>query len=272
MEVELEGKHILSALAIALMVGIIFAIVGFGLSYLSNNEYPYLQVFSMLLFFQIPLMAFLFLWGEKKKDVTFCRSVSVASFFISVFLMVFFILLRLTNQSYSLTSEQFLRELSALLYSAVRYIGLYLWMLIFLQPSPDRLKKAFLYSVIAIICLSLLGNLANVLFNGVNFGIFFSFDPYSASFLLSQFIVVIPILYQTMGKKLDMDAAYTFTALMIGSSLFYVAANLDVVLSGNLMIFKDLSLDLALLGLLYLFSDKNIDKLPNSFSGETRIS
>ena len=265
------GVNILVLAALAFISGAIALVSGrtdFVSSFLKAN----IRVDSIFALVGVPVIAYLLLECGRvvkmKIDTAFFRSAAAATFIITAGIYVLFMGLFIAISLMPVPGQyQYGSGLSSILplfglpYIAGIVLSLassailtFLWLLLFAEPKGGRLEKA---SVFALIFASgmLLFDEAVRFFADYAAGV-----PHELSIgvalawpFVRYFIFALPLLYHTIGKKLDMEAAWLFAGLYLGGTVFFVANNALIPVEPGAML-ADLSGAVVSLALVYALS------------------
>jgi len=246
MEFELLGRKIdvrlahialflasIIAMAILSML-IIVAVVLIRTGGLDSEAFLYYQMTLTkdLVVILLPLGPLLLLmmagFDKMKKDVALCRSLAGACFLFTVLFTITIYIISLIILHYQPDPVDIvISVLSKTLGSANGAISFYLWLLIFLSPERKRLADAAIYAVFfAVVMLVISPSVWLFAFSGLQTAI--DLDILARSFQFGSdalfegiryMILAMPLLYSTLGKKLDRDAAYLFAGLYLGAGL-----------------------------------------------------
>lgn len=258
-EVDVRWNHIALILSVILGVIITLAIISFATGGFSLESFPLwsFNISSILDNEGMPVFAFLLLAAaslfKMKKDVAFCRSVAAANFV--VFTPIFVYLLVVLTFPFLSPATNILLLLKNLLASAADAILLYLWLLTMMKFEWNHLKKAVAYGLIFAISILVAIEAIEFVFAYANSVVYaFEFRTYYIYLIALYFLLGFPILYHTLGKKLDNAAAVIFGALYAGMGLIDTFVDMERLPAGDLSSFSGLAISLATLGLLYLLS------------------
>ncbi|MFH0737161.1 MAG: hypothetical protein V1827_00590 [Candidatus Micrarchaeota archaeon] len=215
----------------------------------------------------LPLIAWSLLtiagFSKMKKDAALCRSFAAASFLFTLLLAIpLYLILGVVLGAQLDAADISISILSQLAVSAAGAISLYLWLLIFLAPERKRLADSAIYSFFFAVAMLIISRFIWVAAVGsvqtaVDLDLLarsFQFGSDTLFQVMRDILLAMPLLYFTLGKKLDRDAAYLFAALYLGAGLL---ALLSDYLSASTTWQADLASLITkaiALGLLYLLS------------------
>lgn len=163
--------------------------------------------------FIIPLLSFTMLYVaglfNKKKDVRLCRSLAGAEFIITVILFIIaallsFIYFIIDLSDFVLIASFIISQIGILLSFAFGSIILYLWLLFFLNPNLEKIKKigtlALIFAIVVILGSEILSFLMAYQSNNI-YAITFSSGTFAT--LVKDFLFGFIVLYHIRGKKFD---------------------------------------------------------------------
>jgi hypothetical protein len=271
-DVTLRLTHVLLNLGALLVIAILAFLIGFLAAVVAARGFDMLLIQEYQLGFMmaisvasLPLLALVLfaLSGvlKMKKDVTMCRSLASGFFVMSIAYNVFAFI---TGFFLGLTALSILGLLSLLASSVVGSILIYLWLLIFLKLDKERLKFIAPYALFFAIAMLAVGFLANASLTGTdlqNVGESFSLNSDLISGGVYHFLLAIPLLYFTLGRKIDHKAAYLFAAFFLGNGLLALLAVYDPLYLEwlvNLYILAKRAIALVLLYLLARYGASNV--------------
>lgn len=267
-EVDVRWNHIALILSVILGVIITLAIISFAAGGFSLENFPLwsFNISSILDNEGRPVFAFLLLAAaslfKMKKDVAFCRSVAAANFVVFTPIFVYLLVVLTFPFPFLSPAANTLLLLENLLASAAGAILLYLWLLTMMKFEWNQLKKAVAYGLIFAISIRVAIEAIEFVFAYANSVVYaFEFRMHYIYLIAMYFLLGFPILYHTLGKKLDNAAAVIFGALYAGMGLIDTFVDMERLPAGDLSSFSGLAISLATLSLLYLLSRLNLNDI-----------
>lgn len=261
-EFEVNGSFLFTALimlaAIAIPVSVIlFGVVpNAGAAGDKSFDAYYSAVTGILGVIAGPLVAGALVLGmglfKIDKGPSTSASLAASAFVIYAAVIAGFFLLSV-SASPAGAGKAALGAISTILQAAAGTIVIFLWMLIFIKPDTKRLGQIVPYALAFAVVVFLAGRLLLLALSGGG-QYQLSFDLASLAVIAAWFLNGTAILYSTRGKGLDMDAAYTYAALVLADGLIYGLVDKNMVLLGSLSRFAVLAEALAALVILYVLS------------------
>ncbi len=261
---EVSGAYLLAALAMLVAISIPIGVILFGIvpnaGSVGDKSFDayYSAITGIFSVIAEPVIAAAFILGigvfKLKKDERSCASMA-ASGFVAYAALTAVIFALAVQSAPSTFSKDALGLISVLVQTAASSVVIYLWMLVFLRKEKDRLASVipFALAVAVIVFLSGRGFLYALSYaKGTPFML--GLDLAAASIVVKWLLTAAAVLYTTRGRKLDMDAAYTYSAFVLADAVIYGLVDQNLVFLGNLSRLAVLVEAAFALALLYLFS------------------
>ncbi|MFH0884236.1 MAG: hypothetical protein V1861_00830 [Candidatus Micrarchaeota archaeon] len=282
-EVEAGWGHALLAIGVMLfevaagfVISAALALAMGGSDIFTAFIYASLWFSTLFSIINYPLAAYLLLlggrWMRLKGDDAFCRSAPATlsivkgatyAFFFGLFMLIA-ILMRASSFQNSMS---YLFPAFGLPYIAGVILGMaagavttYLWLRIFLKAEMGRLKSAAAYAVLFSLGALVLDEAAAFLI-GYAAGApqELELGLGTAKDFVMYFLLALPILYHTAGRKLDMEAAKFYSAAYFGSAAAFTVHNALLGAVPELTMALSLVQPLVALALLYALSRSKDD-------------
>lgn len=259
--IDIKGQHLIATFVLFLVIGVPATMLLLSSPTSGSTAATsafYSIILAILSIIAHPLLAILLLFVagvfKFKKDESTCRSMATSGFIIYGAALIVLLIL-----SFVITPMEISANISGaivgLLQTGVDAIMIYLWMLIFLKNDGKKIVSTIPYALIFSILVFVAGRLflyGLAYHNGVPY--VFNFDIASFSIIAVWFVDGTAILYRIKGQKLNMEAAYIYSALLIAGAIVYGAVDPTGAFLGNLSRFELLIEDIVALILLYLLS------------------
>ncbi len=261
---EVSGTYILPALIMLVAVSVPLGIILFGIvpnaGSVGDKSFDayYSAITGVFTVFAEPVLAAAFILGigifKLKKDGRSCASMAASGFSAYAALTVLIFILAVYAAPAS-ASTDLLGLISVLVQSAASSVVIFLWMLIFLEKDKARLVSAILPALAVAVVVFLAGRGFLYLLSysrGTQFSL--GLDLSAAGIIVKWLLTATAVLYSTKGRKLDMDAAYTYSAFVLADGIIYGLVDQNLAFLGNPSRLAVLVEAVFALALLYLFN------------------
>ncbi len=260
---EVSGSYLLAALIMLVAVSVPIGVILFGIVPNAGSagdksfEAYYSAITGIFSVIAEPVLAAAFIFGigifKLKKEPRSCASMAASGFAVYAALTAAIFILGLYSAP-STAPVIALGMISVLVQSAASSVIIYLWMLLLLEKDKARLSSALPLSLAVAVVAYLAGRGFLFLLSYSKAAPFqLGLDLPAAAIIVKWLLTALAILYSTRGKKLDMDAAYTYSAFVLADAVIYGLVDQNLALLGNpsrLAVLVEVVVALALLYIL----------------------
>ncbi len=261
---EVSGSYLLAALIMLVAVSVPIGVILFGIVPNAGSagdksfEAYYSAITGIFSVIAEPVLAAAFIFGigifKLKKEPRSCASMAASGFAVYAALTVAIFILGLYSAP-STAPVIALGMISVLVQSAASSVIIYLWMLLLLEKDKARLSSALPLSLAVAVVAYLAGRGFLFLLSYSKAAPFqLALDLSAAAIIVKWLLTALAILYSTRGKKLDMDAAYTYSAFVLADAVIYGLVDQNLALLGNPSRLAVLVEVVVALALLYILS------------------
>ena len=173
----------------------------------------------------------------KKKDVGYCRSMA-ASYFILISISLLLSFLGTATDPYRTVGlpTLVLWNIALIFTSATLSVMFYLWLLFFLNIDWKQVKLGVMSAALFAVVFFLIGPISTYLYDLlVEQNIWWAFELGQANLftLFTDFLVAFPLLYHSLGKKIERQDILLLIGLVLGENLFRMSVDMFSIASAT---------------------------------------